>query len=258
MRLRVELSAPEAVVIPWDYGQYLMAAVYFNVGLADRQLQRFVHEHGFSGGGRRFRLFTFSYLFPERRETTPAGPRLCGGARWWFSSPVKEFARAFVDGLQRRGGFAIGRHFLTLQGVAPEPEPELAGKVWLETLSPLVASTGYREAGDLRKRFLQPGDADMPRVLEENLRRKYAALHGDAAPGEKISFDFPGPFHSRLFRVRGTGVRGWEMRFGVEGPPELLAVGYGAGFGEHNAAGFGMVRRCQPPGPWGASSPPTG
>jgi CRISPR-associated endoribonuclease Cas6 len=42
--------------------------------------------------------------------------------------------------------------------------------------------------------------------------------------------------------VRGIRVRGWMMRFQVSGPPELIRLGYDAGFGERNAQGFGMVR----------------
>lgn len=41
--------------------------------------------------------------------------------------------------------------------------------------------------------------------------------------------------------IHSVQVRGWMMTFQAEGPAELLRVGYGVGFGERNAQGFGMV-----------------
>ncbi|MCS7188082.1 MAG: CRISPR-associated endoribonuclease Cas6, partial [Armatimonadota bacterium] len=51
-----------------------------------------------------------------------------------------------------------------------------------------------------------------------------------------------GEWKSRLYEVQGTKVRGFEGRFWAEGNPELLKIGYDAGFGERNAQGFGMVK----------------
>jgi CRISPR-associated endoribonuclease Cas6 len=42
--------------------------------------------------------------------------------------------------------------------------------------------------------------------------------------------------------VQGTKVKGFELQFWAEGNPELLKIGYEAGFGERNAQGFGMVK----------------
>jgi len=57
-----------------------------------------------------------------------------------------------------------------------------------------------------------------------------------------LQFVSEGNWRSKLFRVQGTKVRGWEGKFWVEGDPELIRIGYEAGFGERNAQGFGMVK----------------
>lgn len=44
-----------------------------------------------------------------------------------------------------------------------------------------------------------------------------------------------------LTDIRGIKVRGWLAPFTVEGSPELIELGYEAGFGSRNSMGFGMA-----------------
>mgnify|MGYP001773100114 CR=1 FL=1 len=73
------------------------------------------------------------------------------------------------------------------------------------------------------------------------MRRKAQVL-GLTVSDEPLRFELAGKFRSRLYEVQRTKVRGFEFMFWAEGDPELLKVGYEAGFGERNAQGFGMVK----------------
>jgi CRISPR-associated endoribonuclease Cas6 len=46
---------------------------------------------------------------------------------------------------------------------------------------------------------------------------------------------------SVLTDIRGIKVRGWLAPFTIEGSPELIEIGYEAGFGARNSMGFGMA-----------------
>ena len=46
---------------------------------------------------------------------------------------------------------------------------------------------------------------------------------------------------SKLIDYKGIKIRGWFMHFTIQGNSELIRIGYEAGFGENNSAGFGMV-----------------
>jgi len=109
------------------------------------------------------------------------------------------------------------------------------------TLSPIFVSTGERDAaGRFQKRFLSPDEPDFARVLTDNLKRKAEAVSREIPDGE-LRFEWLSPPKSKLMNVNNTNVRGWMMKFRVTGPPELIQLGYDAGFGERNAQGFGMV-----------------
>jgi CRISPR-associated endoribonuclease Cas6 len=125
--------------------------------------------------------------------------------------------------------------------VEVEEPPKFEGRCLFQTLSPIVASTGVRKGSKMEHRFLSPDEDDFWRVLETNLRRKALVL--DIVPSrEPLSFELVGRWRSKLFRVHGTMVRGFEMKFQVTGDAELLRIGYEAGFGERNTQGFGMVK----------------
>ena len=49
------------------------------------------------------------------------------------------------------------------------------------------------------------------------------------------------PFRSRLFKIKGIDVRGWEMELTIRGDEHLINLAYDVGLGEHNACGFGML-----------------
>ena len=62
----------------------------------------------------------------------------------------------------------------------------------------------------------------------------------------KFVFQSNGKARSKLITIKQgtpeeTKVKGYLYEFTVEGPPELIRMGYYAGFGEKNSLGFGCV-----------------
>jgi CRISPR-associated endoribonuclease Cas6 len=167
--------------------------------------------------------------------------RVQGRLRWWVSSPLDFVIEGVALGLLEQREVRLGTSFLHVSQVEVLPAPSFSGTMTLATLSPIFVSTGQGVTTEkLQKRFLSPQNPDFARVLNDNLRRKSIALHGQPFEGE-LHFEWLDDPKSKLMRVSDLQIRGWMMRFRVTGPVELIQLGYDAGFGERNAQGFGMV-----------------
>lgn len=249
LRLEISLHTQGRIVLPWNYSEKLMAFVYRLLLEEAPEWASWLHNHGFEGNGKRFKLFTFSRLQGKRPQAEVDGLALNGPLRWWVSSPVPEFIAAFGARLLEEGRVTVGRHALPVLSVRRKPTPTFAPDrpYRFRTISPVVASTGIRDGqGRFQKRFLSPQEPDFVRVVVQNLVRKEAALYGAPAGGEaggpeRISLRVEGEARSRLLQVHRTRIRGWDCTLEMRGEPRLLALAYEAGLGEHNSAGFGML-----------------
>ncbi|MCS7264995.1 MAG: CRISPR-associated endoribonuclease Cas6 [Armatimonadetes bacterium] len=246
MRLRVSWTADGAIVLPWNYLHLLHGFLYAAIRKASPKLGEFLHEQGFVVGSHRYKLVTFSLLFPKRSKAHKDGLEMTPPILWWVSSPLPAPIEALAMTLATETQFRIGKVYLMVERIEVEELPNFTGRCLFQTLSPIVASTGVRKGEKLEHKFLSPNEPEFWRVVEMNLRRKAQALDLEFAD-EPLKFEPVGEWKSRLYEVQGTKVRGFEGQFWAEGNSELLKIGYDAGFGERNAQGFGMVKlvRCQ-------------
>jgi CRISPR-associated endoribonuclease Cas6 len=242
MRIAVNFALEKDLLLPWSYIDWLRGLLYGAMDRGIPQIAQLVHDQGFLAGGKQYKLIVFSLLHPQRYETTSQGLRVAGGLRWEVSSPLEPLIEAVTLGLLSEPEARLGKERVYIAQVRVLPPPPFKHQMIFTTLSPICVSTGERdEHGKFQKRFLSPDDPDFGRVLNENLKRKAEVVSGTAVAGD-VTFTRLGQPRSKLLTVNDTQIRGWLMTFRVEGPAELLRVGYEAGFGERNAQGFGMVR----------------
>jgi CRISPR-associated endoribonuclease Cas6 len=242
MRIEVSFFSEQQIVLPWNYLDWLRGIFYRAMERGIPRLAREVHDEGFLGGGKRYKLATFSLLYPERYEKVPEGMRTQGVMRWWIASPLEPLIEALALGLLSEPEVALGKDRLQILQVRVIPPPKFTDVMTLMTLSPIFVSTGERDAeGRFQQRFLSPEEPDFARVLADNLKRKAEAVYGQAPDGE-LRFEWLSPPKSKKLTVNQTEVRGWMMKFRASGPVELIRLGYEAGFGSRNAQGFGMVK----------------
>ncbi len=240
MRLRIILRFVRPCLLPWSYPGWLRGLAYTAMERGLPQVAHRLHEEGWSHPeGRRYKPLTYSWLHGLRPDRT--GLWAEGAVTWWVSSPIPAVVEALALGLLLEPEVRLGSYPAMVERIEVEPTPAFAGAATFTTLSPITISTGERRAdGKLVKRYLSPEEPEFARALAENLRRKAAAFYGQEIPGD-LGIQVHPPYRSKLVRIHDTDIRGWMLSFTISGHPELIRLGYEAGFGEHTASGFGMV-----------------
>ncbi len=243
MRFRISLYPEKTrVELPYNYNYPLASAIYSFLGRGDAAFSDFLHDEGFCLDGKAFKLFTFSPLFSSRRKALKDGLLIEGKLDWFISSPKEEFVTSLAQGILEQGFLSFLGQRLIVKQVEVLKRPSFEPRMSFRTLSPIVISTGEVDAGGrFHKRYLSPEEPEFSRILEENLRRKYQACYGKEPSEEGISLEFLRAPQSKLLDYKGIKIRGWFMHFIAQGSAELIELGYEAGFGENNSAGFGMV-----------------
>jgi CRISPR-associated endoribonuclease Cas6 len=250
MRVKLTLNASKrAATLPLNYQHAVASLIYATLGGGSSEFASRLHDEGFSADGRTFKLFTFSRLSTRRARV--AGDRLLledPTVTLQVSSPVSDFVEHFVGGLFQSETFPVAGATFRLRQAETLPAPAFADRMNFRALSALTESTG--DERQKHPRFLSPED-DWSEIVRHNLLRKHRALRGHDPADTRLRFAWDrdyladaawrGRRPSVLADIRGIKVRGWLAPFTVEGSPELIEIGYEAGFGSRNSMGFGMV-----------------
>lgn len=249
MRVKlILLAAKQRTLLPPNYNHSVAALIYEIVGRASTDFATRLHNEGYSVDGRRFKLFTFSRIGAHHIRIQD-GQLLIEDSTvtLQISSPIREFAEHFISGLFRSETFNIAGARFTLVQAETMPAPAFVSQMSFRALSPITESVrDERGCG----RFLSPED-DWSPFIERNLVRKYLALNGRPPTDQRLRWTWDQEYLAKVSRrglkasvlthIRGIKVRGWLAPFAVKGSPELIRLGYEAGFGARNSMGFGMA-----------------
>lgn len=241
MRLKIVFEfIGDDIVIPWSYPNALRGKVFGWLRIGNPELATYLHDLGFEGRGRFYKLLTFSLLDFKGKKVEKDGIRPFGKAVWYFSSPVSQIVEAIAIGALTEQGVKIGGAEAVVWSIEVEESKEIGIHGIFKTLSPICLSTGELRGEKLHKKFLEPGDKDYERVLNANLQGKATAFWGRGVEGW-VELRWIREPRSKMFRIRNTDVRGWLGELELRGPRDLLWIAYEAGVGEHTSSGFGML-----------------
>ena len=253
MRLLIELSSLDnnPITIPIHYNHLVQSAIY---AALDNDFAGFLHDTGFEGGGRQFKLFTFSRLTgtyrvnTERAEITYLSP-----VKLVVSSPVDKFCESLANGLLAKDSLRIGPVALRIQAVKVDRPLVLTDKtnmhteiveteIRVKTLSPVVVySTLLRPEGGKYTCYFQPGEGDFSRLVIENLYKKYQALYACTPPEGEIQIKPLRQPKLQIVKYKGSVIKGYSGILSMKGPASLLQIAVDTGLGAKNSMGFGLL-----------------
>lgn len=113
-----------------------------------------------------------------------------------------------------------------------------------KSISPLYISIRRDNGTEMS---ISPETDSYGKLLFNNLLEKYQQFYGKAFEGNPdYYFKLLEPSYSKSIIVKAGSkqeykLRGFSTSFLLETDPELLRIGYEAGFGQNNAIGFGMM-----------------
>ena len=249
MRIRLTLGHKNNVALPIDYRAALSAWIYQTIAQSNSDFARKLHEHGYVFGNRKFKLFTYGQLRPQRYEVR-------GGTFWLSEGPtiidlsfyVDQAAQHLIIGLFKDQRFFLGSRqrpvWFEIREIRTLPDPAFEFPFHFRFLTPCCISRA--NAGGGPAQYIPPDDLEFGERLFRNLRNKKLALEGvEVDPQVPLDFNYrfelQGNYRTRLHRIHDTKVRGYLFDCALEGPQDLIQLGYYGGFGEKGAGlGFGF------------------
>ena len=258
MRIKIRLRAPRApFYLPYNYQPLLQAVVYKIIARADKDYATKLHETGYWNieDGKHYKMFVFSDLMLGKRYSKPDCLKVVNEQiTWYISSPMEEFLQNIVNGFFKQGSIQIGEIRFDIETIETLAEPDFTSKMTFKCLSPVTVSTQIEKDGKLLLYYIRPHEHEaFSAAVKQNLINKYQRVHGKKPDDNKISFQFDAGYIerkgnrvSRLVTIKSgqkgeTKIKGFTAPFTVTGSPELIKVGYEAGFGARNSLGFGMA-----------------
>ncbi len=261
MRFRLALQTLQTnALLPFNYQYPLSAAIYKIIERADKDFSAFLHNKGYTAGGKTVKLFTFSDIqtpFAKqddrmRLTTRQALLTIC----FYMPQAAEHFIKGLFVHQQLEIADAGGKVVFSITGVGglSDGVMERWGDVMvvLQPLSPLIAG---RKNNRRHYDYRSPEDTDFADCLLYNWLEKWCAVHGVSekhieALRSQISIQvqlLKHPPQQRLITIKAgtpaeTKIRGYtKFRLLVKVPKALLELALGTGLGLHNALGFGCV-----------------
>ncbi len=252
MRLKLTLECRPGTYLPRDTHYPLSSAIYNLLAKSDPDYATFLHTDGYRGEKRRYKPFTFSWLYAAKRRSDPRQPAFhiidSPTLDWFISSPLDAFLQNLVTGFFEAGGVRVHQERFRILTVETLPPPVFGPSMRFTCLSPFIFST---QRDDRSIEYLKEDGPRLDEAITKNLQAKHelltdekitGALHLEISPRYKAK-------HDRLTKtltIKGgqaeqTTLVGIMAPFTLSGPPALIQTAYDCGLGEHTAQGCGMI-----------------
>lgn len=239
-------------LLPLSYQYEASSAIYRILSRADKDYATWLHNNGFyMEKGKKFKLFTFSRIFGQFKIYKDTGRIRYWGdtAEWYVSFLPEKTTQKFIEGLFVNQIFEIGDKKSAVQFhivcVEAMPEPEYSEEMEFETLSPMCIKL-KNENG--KTDYLSPADVRAPFLVFNGLLDRYKIFYGEPLPCSPADckLEVTSEPKSALILIKAgtmaqTNVRGFQCRFKVKAPVEIMKLIYNSGIGAQNSIGFGCV-----------------
>ncbi|MCL5792204.1 MAG: CRISPR-associated endoribonuclease Cas6 [Deltaproteobacteria bacterium] len=245
-----------------NYNYFLTSLIYNIIEHSSKDYSHFLHDTGYRLGGSKngFKLFTYSML--QGADARVKGDIITfgkGQVSWYLSSPINDFLQHLITGAFAQGqeieigpklntlDKSIGSNRFLIERVETLNTPVFNKSMHFTCLSPITVSTVLK---DLNCHYLRPWEEGFADAIKNNLIKKYKLVYGkDIADADfKVTIDtaYMNKKSGKITKninFKGTNIIGFMAPIEVAGNPELIEIGYEAGFGEKGSMGFGMVKR---------------
>ena len=250
MRIEVVFVHEPYQKLPINY-QYLISSwIYSVLSKGDEEYASWLHKNGFKHEGKTYKHFCFSMLHPKTVKIHPREKVIElveGPSKIVISFNIDEATQHLVQGLFGDNEIQLSSGNFLVQGKIKKvqllPKPDFSNSMSFRAITPICISvkTKEQEYPD----YLHPLDEKYENAFINNLVDKANSYFGyeEFNPSDVTFHLIQGPIRSKLWTIKGIDVKGYLFDFALEGPKELLEIGYLSGFGIQNSSlGMGMTK----------------
>ncbi|MDA8233272.1 MAG: CRISPR-associated endoribonuclease Cas6 [Clostridia bacterium] len=240
MHLYFVLNHREGLTLPIHYNHLLQATLYNSM---EPQLANFLHNQGYSSNKRVFKLFAFSKLTGNFKLDQQTNTIKYGEVtKLTVSSPLDDVCQSLANELLLNPNLRLGQQRVIVDRIELKKYQISTKTIRVKTLSPIVVySTLLRPDGRKYTCYFQAGEPMYNELITNNLRKKYNALFGAEPPDGEVSIKSIGPTKMRINKYKNFIIKGYEGKFVLTGPEELLQLSVDCGLGSKNSQGFGCI-----------------
>lgn len=257
MRFKLTLKQnKENQLIPFNYQYYISCFIYKTLQRANSDFANWLHNEAYSSGYKKFKLFTFSRLNIPEFESEGNYLKIVSPYVYLIITMLTdEIAENIVLGLFQNQQMSIYNGdelaIFKIKFIERLPDPQFTETMHFKTLSPVLIKKKEKINGEEKIVFLKPDDEDYFQYLKTNLEEKYItyAQKKDTKITEKSldSFKLLNHYKPSLITIKEGNekeikLKAYNMTFELTGSPELMRIGYEAGFGVNNSLGLGCVK----------------
>lgn len=235
----------------------------FVYNLMSGGLAKFLHDEGYEIEGRKFKLFSFSWLMGKKKFFDDKYVVFQDGASLVISSPLPSISQDVINEVLQKERLRLAGNEVFCSSVNVYTEPVIEGEIIIRALSPVCCySTMYKADGKPYTVYHALSEQDFQRQIHNNLLKKYKLIYPERAvpEGKVILEPISRPrLQTALFKFDDPRpIKGWWGDFMLKGPKELLSVALDAGIGAKNSAGWGCVTLFERKGRNGYGFPRSG
>ncbi|MCI4626847.1 MAG: CRISPR-associated endoribonuclease Cas6 [Candidatus Magnetoovum sp. WYHC-5] len=167
---------------------------------------------------------------------------------WYISSPVRELLDVLVDAVLHKNNsiIHIGNEELSIEEVSYVKDPRFTNIMAFTTLSPLTVS---KRVENNYIHYIRYNESDFADAIKTGLINKYRLIYGYEPRDTGFGFEFDRKYIERRegkiqkkIQFLKNNIIAYKAPFVISGNPELIKLGYEAGFGERCNMGFGMAK----------------
>lgn len=238
-------------ILPINYMYEQSAVVYRILSLGNEEYTNWLHENGYSTGGKKFKLFNYSPFVVSSYQVVDDRLFVLNDQMEWYITFLPERStETFIRGVFSDRVFQIGDKKSKIQCKVANIEafspPVYSSQMMFETLSPMCLA---RLETNGKTIYVSPDDPSAKDMILYSLTEKYRIIKGIPFPGDLSSYAFellntPKP-KLATFKIgtpMETKVKGYHCKFKISLPKELMEILYESGAGSKGSQGFGMVK----------------
>jgi len=257
MRIQLTMCPIEKhATLPVNYNYFLTGLIYRIIANSSIDYSRFLHDEGYKVGENKsgFKLFAYSMLMDPKARVNGQNISFSGKPLTWnITSPISDFIQHLVTGVFAEGqeikiGLETSPVVFHVERIETLASPRFSDTMRFSCLSPITVSMHSGSDGSLTH-YMRPWEEGFSETIKNNLLKKYFLIHGKNLNDATLSITLDSEYMNKRsgkivknIRFKDTNIIGFLAPFEVTGSPELMQIGYEAGFGEKGSMGFGMVK----------------